>query len=88
MRIGNEDPRFEKFDDIEIGVPFYICRLGSFEYDKSNLYMKMTQIFVRNDNFIAGKLYNAVNLASGEVTCISEKQLVVIAKVHVEDDKI
>ena len=86
MRIGNEDPRFEKFDDIEIGVPFYICRLGSFEYDKSNLYMKMTQIFVRNDNFIAGKLYNAVNLEDGSLDFVENDTTVTIANVHIEKD--
>lgn len=83
MRVIMNKLQTERFENIKIGTPFYRY---STDYGHNVLYMKTTESFSSNEDYLIQKRYNIVNIENGELDLIGNDALVIIANVHVECD--
>ena len=89
---GNYKTHKVEFGYIDIGVPFYAY---DYERNKNILYMKIDEAFFRyhkritiQNGYLMSKTCNAVSLDNGELTFFKDDDNVVIAQVHIEENKI
>ena len=84
MRIGKPESKTSlKFDNVKIGETFRPCERGS-----NDIYMKIVSVFDNPypDEFV-GRLYNAVNLATGNLCKFNDSIYVAPVDAYIEEVK-